>query len=180
MFIYFMFRPGWRGITRLRAFIYFVILFFLCGFLGVATQTPEQKAALEQKKQIEQAKEQQKKDVEAQKQAEKNKEAEKQKFIQDKSNEIKDKLKVKVEVQDQMDSKDNNKVVIWFRNESDYKVSADVRVVLKDAAKNNVDSDIAMFKNIEAQKGGFAIAWLKAKRVTSYEWSINIKDITPQ
>jgi len=171
-FIYFMFRPGWRGITRKKAIIHYVLLLVVVIFGCAFTITPERKAHVEQRKQAEQ----QKKDAEV---AEKNIKAGIENLQHEKSKQVLDKLDVTVDIQEQMDSKDNHKVVVWLKNNSDYTVSVNVNVMLKDAAKNTVDSDTAYFENIEPHKGGYAISWLKTKRVTSYEYTNTIEKINP-
>jgi len=109
----------------------------------------------------------------AQQQADQKQEMQKQQEI---NKSVADQLKIKVEVQNTMDSKDNNKVVTWIRNESDYVVSGNVNVRLKDAANNTVDSDTVFIDKVQPKMGTYAISWLKAKQVTGYEYQVSIKE----
>ena len=93
---------------------------------------------------------------------------------------IAEKMSVKVEVQDMLDSKNNNKVVCTLKNNSDLVVSGKVSFKLKDAAGNTVSSDTMYFENVKPGLATFSISWLKAFRTTKYEWEVLVTSAKPQ
>lgn len=93
--------------------------------------------------------------------------------------EILDKIKVTVNIDHAiMDSKDNTKVGIFLKNDSDYRITkGSVTVRLKDAAGNTVDRGTLDFiRPIDPQRGSAGVLWMKAKRVISYEGNVSVRE----
>jgi len=183
-FVIGMIRPTILKLNSRRRVAIFCVIGLLLSFVtafGVAkSETPEQaqlrieKAAAEQQASDEKKAAQQQ--VLAEKQAiAQQSEVEKQ-AIPELKKEIASKCSAKVDIQSTTDSKGNNKVAIWFKNDSEYKVSGVVNVKLLDAAGNVVDSDMMRADNVEPARSRAAVTWLKTKGVTNPTATITIME----
>jgi Membrane protein involved in colicin uptake len=152
------------------------IFLFVVGAVVTLTETPDEKQARQLSAQV---KAQERADKQAAEQAKKQAEKEAKERIPMIKREIASKAEVEAKIDYFiMDSKDNNKVGVFFKNNSDYRIKkGSVTILLKDAAGNTVDTDTLSFtRPVDPHMGSAGILWMKCKRVTQYATDVSINE----